>query len=135
MLPPLADTNDFLGTEACKDSWYELMLWKPLYHSLIKTLEQDSSVGRTYFVRSMFSSSSSRSSFLKDSLEIVPAVPGRRLCVGLPMGDFKGRGGLLLWGMMPRFCEGLRSPRGLMGVLPYSAANFQKGAGELVGMC
>lgn len=65
---------------------------------------------------------------------MVPAVPGRPLRIGLPTGDFRGRGGLLLCGMVPRFFDGLMSPSGLMGVLPYSA-NFQNGAGELVGMC
>jgi len=44
------------------------------------------------------------------------------------------RGGLLLCGIGPGFLEGLMSAKGLIGVLPYSA-NFQKGAGELMGMC
>lgn len=85
-----------------------------------------------YFVRSNPPSSSSPPGLGGSST-------GARLAglVGLGTGDLL-RGGLLLGGgRPPRAFDGLRSNgawTGRSGVLPMSAY-FQKGAGELVGMC
>lgn len=99
----------------------------------------------TYFVKSNPCSSSSAAGLGGSSAAAAAAADRLLARVGLCTGDFPraaAGGGLLLGGgrlpAPPAGLEGLRSKGtwwvGLSGVLPMSAY-FQKGAGELVGMC
>jgi len=118
------------GRPVLTGAWNEPMLWKPLQKIVSNTYSTETTKpdeDKAYLVRSNPSSSSSTSS---DS--------GADVCfAGLPfLKGLREGAGLLLGGRgaAPPLI-GLESrPTPFMGVFPNSAY-FQKGAGELVGMC